>query len=394
MSCLKSASISILVNGSPTEEFKMGRGVRQGDPLSLFLFILATEGLNILTKTAVEKRLFNGVKVGNDNITVSHLQYADDTIFFGEYVRENLKSLLHLLKCFELASGLKINMRKSNLLGVGIPNDEVKVLADDIGCDMGSFPFKYLGFPISTKIKKNSDWKVGKKISWVKWDRVILPFSDGGLSSGSLKCKNLALSGKWWWSIYVPGGGFTSTLPRSCASLLNVWPNIINACSIFSELGIDFKSSFTKAVGNGVSTKFWKDIWLGNVRLADKFNRLFRLDLDGDASVADRVQLTDTGHKLFGQWRREPQGRVAAELLELTNLVAGFNSWSEEDDSWKWNLSSSGKFTTKKLTEIVVEKLLIDGRGLPETIRNNLVPKKIEIFIWRLLKKRLPTLIE
>ncbi|XP_071705251.1 uncharacterized protein [Rutidosis leptorrhynchoides] len=46
------------------------------------------------------------------------------------------------------------------------------------------------------------------------------------------------------------------------------------------------------------------------------------------------------------------------------------------------------------MTKILEEKILTDGRGQPETIRNNLVPKKIEIFIWRALKKRLPTLVE
>ncbi|XP_071739221.1 secreted RxLR effector protein 78-like [Rutidosis leptorrhynchoides] len=82
-SCLKSATISILVNGSPTNEFSLGRGIRQGDPLSPFLFILAAEGLNILTKAATEKGLFKGVEIGRDKVNISHLQYADDTIFLG-----------------------------------------------------------------------------------------------------------------------------------------------------------------------------------------------------------------------------------------------------------------------------------------------------------------------
>ncbi|XP_071719523.1 secreted RxLR effector protein 78-like [Rutidosis leptorrhynchoides] len=83
-SCLKSASISILVNGSPTKEFKLGRGVRQGDLLSPFLFIIAAEGLNWLAKSAVHCNLYEGVEIGMDRIPISHLQYADDTIFFGK----------------------------------------------------------------------------------------------------------------------------------------------------------------------------------------------------------------------------------------------------------------------------------------------------------------------
>ena len=60
-SCLDSAFASILVNGSPIKEFRMGKGVRQGDPLSPFLFILAAEGLNVMVSEAVTKGIFNGV---------------------------------------------------------------------------------------------------------------------------------------------------------------------------------------------------------------------------------------------------------------------------------------------------------------------------------------------
>ncbi|GKE20981.1 RNA-directed DNA polymerase, eukaryota [Tanacetum coccineum] len=82
--CLRSSSMSILVNGSPTEEFGIKRGVRQGDPLSPFLFILAAESLNAIMNEAVANGIFRGVKVGENNVMVSHLQYADDTIFFGQ----------------------------------------------------------------------------------------------------------------------------------------------------------------------------------------------------------------------------------------------------------------------------------------------------------------------
>ena len=56
--------------------------MRQGDPLSPFLFILAAEGLNAMVGEAVTKGIFNDVQVGRSDVIISHLQYADDTIFF------------------------------------------------------------------------------------------------------------------------------------------------------------------------------------------------------------------------------------------------------------------------------------------------------------------------
>ncbi|GJV28253.1 hypothetical protein Tco_1384701 [Tanacetum coccineum] len=66
-SCLRSASMSILVNRSPTEEFGLERGVRKGEPLSPFLFIMAAIGLNAIVSEAVEKGIFTGVVVGENN---------------------------------------------------------------------------------------------------------------------------------------------------------------------------------------------------------------------------------------------------------------------------------------------------------------------------------------
>ncbi|XP_071718490.1 uncharacterized protein [Rutidosis leptorrhynchoides] len=90
--CLSSSSISILIDGPSTMEFSPGRAIHQGDPISRFLFIIAAEGLNILTKRAIVNDQFHFICIGHDKIVVSHLQYADDTIFFGEWSKSNAKN--------------------------------------------------------------------------------------------------------------------------------------------------------------------------------------------------------------------------------------------------------------------------------------------------------------
>ncbi|MCI38049.1 ribonuclease H protein, partial [Trifolium medium] len=96
--CVCTATTSVLVNGSPTDEFPLERGLRQGDPLSPFLFLLAAEGLNVLMTTMVERNLFTGYNVGEQGlISVSHLQFADDTLLLGVKSWANVRALRAIL---------------------------------------------------------------------------------------------------------------------------------------------------------------------------------------------------------------------------------------------------------------------------------------------------------
>lgn len=79
--CVSSAYASVLVNGCPLTEFKLNKGLRQGDPLSPFLYLLVVEGLNLLVNRAVEIGCLEAAVIGTKKIPVSHLQYADNTMF-------------------------------------------------------------------------------------------------------------------------------------------------------------------------------------------------------------------------------------------------------------------------------------------------------------------------
>ncbi|GKE75843.1 kinase-like domain, beta-lactamase/transpeptidase-like protein [Tanacetum coccineum] len=85
---------------------------------------------------------------------VSHLQYADDTIFFGEWSKENVRSLMCILKCFEEVSGLRVNYNKSKLYGVGVDDRDINAMARWMKCGVGEFPLTYLGLPIGENMRK------------------------------------------------------------------------------------------------------------------------------------------------------------------------------------------------------------------------------------------------
>ena len=146
--------MSVLVNGSPNSEFYPKRGLCQGDPLALFLFLIVAEGLAGVVRKAVEKNL----EVGVQNVKVNMLQYVDDTLFLCEanfkYVC-NLKVILH---CFELASGLKVNFSKSKIGGVRVDRTLIQQFAAILHYEVMKTPFKYLGLLVGGSHKRVSFW--------------------------------------------------------------------------------------------------------------------------------------------------------------------------------------------------------------------------------------------
>jgi len=170
--CLESASVSVLVNGSPTKEFLPMKGLHQGDPLAPFLFLIVAEGLAVVSRMTEEKSLIDRLEVDRDKVKVSMLQYADDTLFFCEANTKSIFNIKAILQCFELSFGLKVNFVKSRIGGMGLRQLSLRRFAAILNCDMMVSPFVYLGLPVGGCHRRCDFWngvieKVQARLS--KW---------------------------------------------------------------------------------------------------------------------------------------------------------------------------------------------------------------------------------
>ncbi|GKV08919.1 hypothetical protein SLEP1_g20489 [Rubroshorea leprosula] len=158
MSCVSSTSMSILVNGETTDRFLPSRGIRQGDPLSPYLFILCMEFLSLRFTDGINSGLWKGCKAGRSGPTLSHLFFADDLIFIGEASQQNCMFFSSVMQEFCARSGLMINHEKSKVLfSKNVQAQTRDNLSSLLGLPQTSSLGKYLGIPITAKKIKQAD---------------------------------------------------------------------------------------------------------------------------------------------------------------------------------------------------------------------------------------------
>ena len=150
--CITTPSFSISVNGELAGFFASKRGLRQGDPLSPFLFIIAMEAFSRSLSVAAHRQEFQFHPKCKE-INLTHLCFADDIFLFAGGTKSSVQVIMDELNRFENFSGLQVNKQKSAIFMAGV-NDEVKNdLLNTTGFNLGSFPMKYLGVPlISTRL--------------------------------------------------------------------------------------------------------------------------------------------------------------------------------------------------------------------------------------------------
>ncbi|XP_042753244.1 uncharacterized protein LOC122195423 [Lactuca sativa] len=307
--CLTSSRASILVNGSPIDEYSI------------------TKGLNIAIKSASQQLLIKGLKLPNNGPCLTHLFYADDAIFIGKWDRRSIKNLDCILKCFHISSSLKVNFHKSKLFGIGVTDEELQDQASLLGCVKGYFPFTYLGIPVGANTSLTKNWrpiieKFQARLSL--WKAKTLSFG-GHLTLVKSVLNSLPT---YYFSLFKAPNGVIEDLEKAQTqetnyvygekSIPGVWSNIAKMVNIFPEVHINHQSFFSMVPGSNVEILFWLDRWCGDDTLKSKFPLLYKLELVKRCFVTERV----SDSRFIWCWKSLLRGNnVLSEFLELCSIL-------------------------------------------------------------------------
>jgi hypothetical protein len=159
MHCVSSPTYSILWNGNKMPPFKPTHGLRQGDPLSPYLFIMCMEKLSVAINETVIQGSWEPIHITNGGPQISHLLFADDVLLFTKAKSSQFRFITSLFDRFSRASGLKINISKSRAYySSGTPNRKINKLTSISGIQSTTSLAKYLGFPMLQGRPKKSDF--------------------------------------------------------------------------------------------------------------------------------------------------------------------------------------------------------------------------------------------
>nr|KYP45469.1 hypothetical protein KK1_032990 [Cajanus cajan] len=169
MMCITSVHFQILLNGIRVGSIIPGRGLRQGDPLSPYLFILGMEGLSSLIHKAKLLSNLQGIQINRGAPKLNHLMFADDVFLFFQATEKETKEVASILETFEIASGQPINFKKSEVfLNRHAPLAIQNMLSNILHVQSCETTGKYLGLPSMIGRNKNDVFRYIKERIWKK----------------------------------------------------------------------------------------------------------------------------------------------------------------------------------------------------------------------------------
>lgn len=148
--CFTSPSFSVGINGRLHGFFKGTRGLRQGDPLSPYLFGLVMNILSHKLNEAAQSGRF-GFHPRCQESGLTHLCFADDILVFTDGSLNSVQMILQVLDEFKAFSGLSISVEKSCFFSSGLSEVEIDAITETCGIPAGTFPIRYLGLPLNTR---------------------------------------------------------------------------------------------------------------------------------------------------------------------------------------------------------------------------------------------------
>ncbi|RVW93866.1 Transposon TX1 uncharacterized 149 kDa protein [Vitis vinifera] len=411
--CLSSVSFAILVNGSAKGWVKASRGLRQGDPLSPFLFTLVADVLSKMLMRAEERNMLEGFRVGRNRTRVSHLQFADDTIFFSNSREEELQTLKSLLLVFGHISGLKVNLNKSSIYGINLDQAHLSRLAEMLDCKASGWPILYLGLPLGGNPKACGFWDpVVERISsrLDGWQKAYLSF-EGRITliqsclthlpsyflslfkmPATVAAKIERLQRDFLWS--GVGEGKRDHLVR--------WDIVYRPKTIgvrwshrcpwkaIAQVFQEFSLITRYVVGNGDRIRFWEDLWRGDQSLGTQYPRLFRVVVDKNISISSVL-----GPSRPFLWNLNFRRNLSdSEIEDLEGLMRSLDDLylsPSVPDARLWPLSSSGLFSVKSFF-LALSQSSGSSQNFPSKfVWNSQVPFKVKSFVWLVAHKKVNT---
>ena len=165
MSCINSVSYSVFINDVAHGCITPTRGLRQGDLLSPYMFLLCIEGLTALIVETERRRKISGISVCRGSPTITHLLFADDSVIYCKATEQESKELSEILHKYEEATGQKINTEKSSVYFSKNTDEETRErVKEALGSMQNAQPGKYLGLPsMIGRSKKQNSIKSGRE---------------------------------------------------------------------------------------------------------------------------------------------------------------------------------------------------------------------------------------
>ena len=178
MECITSVTYSILINGEPSGDIRPSRGIRQGDPLSPYLFLLCSKGLHRLIKQATEKGDIQGVSICHNGPKLTHLFFADDSLLFCRATTQECEKVMDILSSYEKVSGQKLNRDKTALFfSKSTANEVQKQIMETLGVNELKQYEDYLGLPAMVGRNKRASFDQLKQRIWKRlqgWEGKLL----------------------------------------------------------------------------------------------------------------------------------------------------------------------------------------------------------------------------